>query len=95
VVEVTHFYGTKTKRIADRSATNCDTHTPSHTDRQSTLDKYMIYTVFPVRGLVYPYDWRGFVGAKNMLQTVFPLWFLQPSIAINLSRTVPRYPRFK
>jgi hypothetical protein len=32
----------KTKRIADRSATNCDTHTPSHTDRQSTLDKYMI-----------------------------------------------------
>ncbi len=29
---------TKTKRIADRSATNCDTHT----DRQSTLDKYMI-----------------------------------------------------
>ncbi len=29
---------TKTKRIADRSATNRDTHT----DRQSTLDKYMI-----------------------------------------------------
>jgi hypothetical protein len=29
---------TKTKRIAERSDTNCDTHT----DRQSTLDKYMI-----------------------------------------------------
>jgi hypothetical protein len=28
----------KTKRIAERSDTNCDTHT----DRQSTLDKYMI-----------------------------------------------------
>ena len=32
----------KTKRIGDRSDTNCDTHTQSHTDRQSTLDKYMI-----------------------------------------------------
>ncbi len=32
----------KTKRIAERSDTNCDTHTQSHTDRQSTLDKYMI-----------------------------------------------------
>jgi hypothetical protein len=30
----------KTKRIAERSATNCDTHT--HTHRQSTLGKYMI-----------------------------------------------------
>jgi hypothetical protein len=30
----------KTKRIAERSDTNCDTHT--HTHRQSTLDKYMI-----------------------------------------------------
>jgi hypothetical protein len=29
----------KTKRIAERSDTNCDTHTQSHTDRQSTLDK--------------------------------------------------------
>ncbi len=29
---------TKTKRIAERSDTNCDTHT----DRQSTLDKYMV-----------------------------------------------------
>jgi hypothetical protein len=28
----------KTKRIAERSDTNCDTHT----DRQSTLDEYMI-----------------------------------------------------
>ncbi len=37
---------TKTKRIADRSATNCDTHTPSHTDRQSTLDKYMINIIY-------------------------------------------------
>jgi hypothetical protein len=33
---------TKTKRIAERSATNCDTHTHTHTHRQSTLDKYMI-----------------------------------------------------
>ncbi len=32
----------KSKRIAERSDTNCDTHTQSHTDRQSTLDKYMI-----------------------------------------------------
>ncbi len=36
----------KTKRIAERSATNCDTHTHththSHTDRQSTLGKYMV-----------------------------------------------------
>jgi hypothetical protein len=32
---------TKTKRIAERSDTNCDTHTQSHTDRQSTLDKYL------------------------------------------------------
>jgi hypothetical protein len=31
---------TKTKRIAEHSDTNCDTHT----DRQSTLDKYMIDT---------------------------------------------------
>jgi hypothetical protein len=30
----------KTKRIAERSDTNCDTHT--HTHRQSTLDEYMI-----------------------------------------------------
>jgi hypothetical protein len=29
---------TESKRIAERSDTNCDTHT----DRQSTLDKYMI-----------------------------------------------------
>jgi hypothetical protein len=41
----------KTKRIAERSATNCDTHTHTHThthtDRQSSLDKYMInYYVF-------------------------------------------------
>jgi hypothetical protein len=28
----------KTKRIAERSDTNCDTHT----DRQSTLDEYVI-----------------------------------------------------
>jgi hypothetical protein len=35
---------TKTKRIAVRSAivTHTHTHTLSHTDRQSTLDKYMI-----------------------------------------------------
>jgi hypothetical protein len=32
----------KTKRIAERSDTNCDTHTQSHTDRQSTQGKYMI-----------------------------------------------------
>ncbi len=37
----------KTKRIAERSDTNCDTHTycthtHTHTHRQSTLDKYMI-----------------------------------------------------
>jgi hypothetical protein len=37
---------TKTKRIAERSDTNCDTHTQSHTDRQSTLDKYMIDNPF-------------------------------------------------
>ena len=33
---------TKTKRIAERSDTNCDTHTQSHTDRQSTLDNALI-----------------------------------------------------
>ena len=35
---------TKTKRIAERSAivTHTHTHTLSHTDRQSTLGKYMI-----------------------------------------------------
>jgi hypothetical protein len=38
-------------------------------------------------GVVYPYDWRGFVGAKNMFLTVFPRWFLEPSISINLLRT--------
>jgi hypothetical protein len=35
---------TKSKRIADRSDTNCDphTHTHTHTHRQSTLGKYMV-----------------------------------------------------
>ncbi len=37
----------KTKRIAERSAIVTHTHTPSHTDRQSTLGKYMVnYVVF-------------------------------------------------
>jgi hypothetical protein len=33
---------TKTKRIGERSAIVTHTHTLSHTDRQSTLAKYMI-----------------------------------------------------
>ncbi len=37
---------TKTKKIAERSDTNCDTHTHTHTDRQSTLDKYMINSMY-------------------------------------------------
>jgi hypothetical protein len=43
----------KTKRIAERSDTNCDTHT----DRQSTLDKYMVNSNFSYRfGISY---WTG------------------------------------
>jgi hypothetical protein len=43
----------KTKRVAERSATNCDTHT----DRQSTLDKYMIKN-FGMEGRSIPFKIR-------------------------------------
>ncbi len=57
----------KTKRIAERSDTNCDTHTQSHTDRQSTLAKYMVnwaigHRISNYGKIVRPYDQAHFLA---------------------------------